>query len=195
MHCLGKEYRVVCTQTPEQGCQIDIVPSDQALHQLILKERLVQNKATKILAGSISLYDMGEGNRPEILFLPPQRGGLEHIELLPAEENRLRYKITQKFNEMMANNQSSTITVRPEIHQEYVRNIITDMASEFDAVLSRANTPQSLAEETNLRREEQARQKERTHAATAAYRANRDAKYSPYHLTALQIKQLLSRGD
>lgn len=195
MHCLGKEYRVVCTQTPEQACVIDIVPADQALHQLILKERLVQNKATKILAGSISLYDMGEGNRPEILFLPPQRGGLEHIELLPAEENRLRYKITRKFNEMMANNLNSTITVRPEIHQEYVKNIITGMVNKFDEVLNTANAPQSITEETNLYREEQALQKEKTRAATAVYRANRDAKYSPYHLTALQIKQLLSRGD
>lgn len=195
MHCLGKEYRVVCTKTPEQSCQIDIVPADRALHQLVLKERLVRNKDTKILAGSIKLYDMGEGNRPEILFLPQQSGGLDYIELSPAEENKLRYQITQKFNEMMANNQNSTITVRPEIHQEYVRNIITDMAGKFNEVLNLTHTPQSVAEEAEKFGEEQRAHKEKTRQMRKAYLARRDAKYSPYHLTALQIKQLLSRGD
>ena len=193
MHCLGKEYRVVCSQTPDKHTFIDIVPADNALHQLILKERAQRSDAAKIIAGSIKLYDMGEGNRPEIIFLPPENGGLPEVELSTAEENLLRRKITLRFEEMMAQNQQSTIAVRPEIHQEYVNGIVAEMKNALDASLHAAAAPQSLAQEQNKILSERRNRADRTRAQTADYLRRRDEKYTKYNLTSLQIKQLLHR--
>lgn len=193
MHCLGKEYRVVCSKTPEKSVIIDIVPAESNLHQLVLKELQKRNSETKLIAGSISLYDMGEGNRPEILFLPSERGGLEYEELLAAEENKLRYMITRKFNDMMAQNINSTIVVRPEINQEYVNGFISNVARQLEVVRNSVDAPKSITEERNRLQEQQRLRKEKTREQTNSYLEKRDAKYSKYKLTALQIKQLLHR--
>ena len=191
MHVLGKEYRVVCSQTPDMHTVIDIVPANNALHQLILQERQQRSPQLKVLAGSIALYDMGEGNKPEILFLPPEHGGLSPIELSPAEENRLRFKIAACFEEMMAKNQKSTITIRPEIHRAYVDNIVSGMVNGVEAVSG--EFPKSSAEEAIRQSSEKNQHRMRTRQQTDAYLRRRDSKYSPYNLSALQIKQLLQR--
>ncbi len=193
MRCIGKEYRVVCSQTPDKHTFIDIAPADNALHQLILKERAQRNNAAEVIAGSIKLYDMGEGNRPEIIFLPPENGGLPEVELSTAEENLLRRKITLRFEEMMAQNQQSTITVRPEIHHEYVNSIVDGMKNALEASLQAAKAPQSPAEEQNKILAERRNRADRNRAQTAEYLRRRDEKYTKYNLTSLQIKQLLHR--
>lgn len=192
MHCLGKEYRVVCSETPEKRCVIDIVPAQSALHLLILKERQQRSEGIKIIAGSIALYDMGENVAPEILFLPSNRGGLDYGELSAVKENQLRYKIRQKFADMMAHNINSTLEVRPEIHNEYVNGIISCMAEQCNLAIEAKNAPKSIQEEREKLFLQQKLRKEKIRAQTNAYLAKRDEKYSRYHLTALQIKQLLS---
>lgn len=144
MHCLGREYRVVCTQSPNQQVFVDIVPADNALHLLILQERQKRSGEVKEIAGSIKLYDMGEGNAPEILFLPPENGGLPEVELSGAEENRLRYLIKERFNEMMAQNATSTLEVRTEIHQKYVNGVIEDMITAVDNELAEKETKEAV---------------------------------------------------
>ena len=193
MRCRGKEYRVVCSQTPDKHTFIDIVPADNALHRLILQERTQRSNATEIIAGSIKLYDMGEGNRPEILFLPPENGGLPEVELSPAEENLLRRKIILRFEEMMSQNQQSTITVRPEIHHEYIDSIITAMNDTLDASLKAAVAPQSPAEEQSIILSNRQNHADKTKAQTQEYLRRRDEKYGKYGLSALQIKQLIYR--
>ncbi len=193
MHCLGKEYRVVCSQTLNKHTFIDIVPADNALHRLILQERTQRSNATEIIAGSIKLYDMGEGNRPEILFLPPENGGLPEVKLSQAEENLLRRKITLRFEEMMLQNQQSTITVRPEIHHEYIDSIIDAMNDTLDASLKASEYPQSPEEEQHKILSERQKRADRTREQTAEYLRRRDEKYTKYNLTSLQIKQLLHR--
>lgn len=193
MRYAGKEYRVVCAETADKHLLIDIVPADNALHRLILKERQQRDKSTHEIAGSIKLYDMGEGNRPEILFLPPENGGLPPVELSGAEENRLRHKITARFNEMMAKNQDSTIVVRPEIHQAYITDICTDMVSKLENALNAANAPQSLQEEQNRISAERRKNAAATKTQTNEYLRHRDEKYAGSGISALQIKQLLYR--
>ena len=192
MHCLGKEYRVVCSKTPDKRIIVDIVPADNALHRLILKERSQRNNGVQIIAGSIKLYDMGENNQPEIIFLPPENGGLPPIELSDAEENMLRHKIISRFNQMMAQNQQSTVTVRPEIHQEYVMDIINDMQNAVDLSLSAA-APQSWQEEQYQLSVKRRQRAERTRRQTAEYLRRRDEKYTASRTSALQIKQLIHR--
>lgn len=193
MRCLGKEYRVVCSQTPNKHTFIDIVPADNALHRLILQERAQRNDGAEIIAGSVKLYDMGEGNRPEILFLPPENGGLPEVKLSQAEENLLRHKITLRFEEMMAQNQQSTITVRPEIHHEYIDSIIDAMNDTLNASLKASEYPQSPEEEQHKILSERQKRADRTREQTAEYLRRRDEKYTKYNLTSLQIKQLLHR--
>ncbi len=193
MHCLGKEYRVVCSQTPDKHTFIDIVPADNALHLLILQERARRSYGAEIIAGSVKLYDMGEGNRPEILFLPPENGGLPEVEFSTAEENLLRRKITLSFEEMMAQNRQSTITVRPEIRHEYIDSIIDAMNDTLDASLKASEYPQSPEEEQHKILSERQKRADRTREQTAEYLRRRDEKYTKYNLTSLQIKQLLHR--
>ena len=193
MHIIGKKYRVVCSQTQDKHLYIDIVPADNALHRLILKERVLQNDGAEIIAGSVKLYDMGEGCKPEILFLPSENGGLEAVELSAAEENRLRYKITAKFNEMLAQNKQSTLNVRPEIHQEYAMEIINGITSKLDASLKTYDAPQSPQEEQNKLFIERRNQAARTREQTQEYLRRRDEKYGKHGVSALQIKQLIYR--
>lgn len=193
MHCLGKEYRVVCLQTSDKKTIIDIVPADNALHRLILQERLQRDSGTEIIAGSVVLYDMGEDNKPEILFLPPENGGLPEVELSSAQENCLRHKISARFAEMMEQNLQSTLTVRPEIHREYVMNIISGINDALESSLGTTAAPQSPQEEQNRLLAERRRNARRTRTQTEAYLMRRDAKFSKYGLTALQINQLLHR--
>jgi hypothetical protein len=193
MHCFGKEYRVVCMETADKRCVIDIVPAGSALHLLVLKERQQRDAGIKIIAGSISLYDMGEGMNPEIFFLPNNRGGIDFKELSAEKENQLRHKIRQKFAEMMANNINSTLEIRPEIHQAYVDGVIASMNSQCNDMIEALDAPKSIAEERKKLYEERELKKARIRAERQAYLERRDAKYSPYHLTALQIKQLLGR--
>lgn len=192
MHCFGKEYRVVCLETADKRCVIDIVPAESALHLLVLKERQQRDEGIKIIAGSISLYDMGEGMNPEILFLPNNRGGIDFEELSAEKENQLRYKIRQKFAEMMAHNINSTLEVRPEIHQAYVDGVIASMNAQCNDMIEALDAPKSIQEEREKLFLQQKLRKEKIRAQTNAYLAKRDEKYSRYHLTALQIKQLLS---
>lgn len=193
MRYAGREYRVVCTQSAEKQLTIDIVPADSALHLLILKERKQRDKSTREIAGSIKLYDMGEGNRPEILFLPPENGGLPEHELSAAEENRLRYKITARFEDMMAQNQESTITVRKEIHQAYVMDRFAKIFSSINADFKALNAPQSLQEEQNAEIKNRQIHAAATRAQTQEYLKQRDEKYTKHGVSALQIKQLLYR--
>lgn len=193
MRYAGREYRVVCAQTADKQLLIDIVPADNALHRLILQERQQRDRSTHEIAGSIKLYDMGEGNRPEILFLPAENGGLTPVELSAEEENRLRYKIIARFNEMMAQNQDSTIVVRPEIHQAYVTDICADMTSKIKDALNAADAPQSPQAEQSRILSERRKHAAATRAQTTAYLKRRDEKYSPHGVSALQVKQLLYR--
>ena len=193
MRIIGKEYRVVCAKSANKQLIIDIAPADNALHRLILEERRQRDNEVEIIAGSVKLYDMGENNKPEIIFLPPENGGLSPVELSAAEENRLRYKIIARFNEMMAQNQQSTLTVRPDIHQKYVMDIINGMKKDVDAFLNTAEAPQSPAAEQNRILAERKKHADRTRAQTQEYLRRRDEKYAKYNLTSLQIKQLLHR--
>ena len=190
MHYLGKEYRVVCSKTPDMHTIIDIVPADNALHRLILKERKQRSDGAQIVAGSVKLYDMGEGNRPEIIFLPPENSGLPEVELSQAEENLLRHKITARFEEMMAQNLNSTLTVRPEIHQEYVTDIINGMQKDLDDSLSADDTPQAEQNRILSERQKHAAQ---TRTQTREYLRRRDEKYGKSGVSALQVKQLIYR--
>ncbi len=193
MRYAGREYRVVCTKSDTKPLIIDIMPADKALHQLILQERKLRDASTKEIAGSISLYDMGEGNKPDIFFLPAEHGGLSTVELSEQEENRLRYKITARFEEMMAQNQESTIVIRPEIHQTYVTNICADMISKIKNTVNTADAPQSLREEQNRILSERRKHSAATRAQTTYYLKQRDKKYTASGLSALQVKQLLYR--
>lgn len=190
MRYAGREYRVVCTRAADKQLTIDIVPADKALHRLILQERQQRDKSTREIAGSIKLYDMGEGNRPEILFLPPENGGLAPVELSGAEENCLRHKITARFNEMMAQNQESTITVRPEINQAYVTDICADMTGKLKDALYAADAPQSPQAEQHRILSERRKHAAATRTQTQAYLKRRDENYGKSGLCALQIKQL-----
>ncbi len=193
MRCIGKEYRVVCSKTPNKHIIVDIVPADNALHRLILKERNQRNDGTQIIAGSITLYDMGENNQPKIIFLPPENGGLPPAELSKATENLLRHKIISRFKQMKAQNQQSTITVRPEIHQEYIDDICADMLSNVNASLYAAAAPQSPQEEQYQLFVERRQRAEHTRRQTAEYLRRRDEKYTSSGTSALQIKQLIHR--
>ncbi len=193
MYCLGHEYRVVCSQSQDNKVCIDIVPADNALHQLILKERRQRDSSTRIIAGSIKLYDMGEGRTPEILFLPPENGGLTPVELSKEQENMLRHKIAARFAQMREQNQESTIVVRPEIHREYIDKICAKMISNINISLDAADAPQSLQEERTQKFEEQQKHANVTRIQTQEYLRRRDEKYSKYGLSALQIKQLIHR--
>ena len=193
MRYAGREYRVVCTKSNNQPLQIDIAPADKNLHCLILQERKQRDPSTHEIAGSIKLYDMGEGNRPEILFLPPENGSLPPVELSAEEENCLRHKITLRFNQMMEQNQDSTIVVRPEIHQAYVADICAKTLRAAQAAVDAANYPQSLAQERNRELEKRQSKALKTRAQTQEYLKRRDEKYSKHGVSALQIKQLLQR--
>ena len=192
MHCFGKEYRVVCAETSDKRLVIDIVPADEdALHMLILQERQKISEGIKIIAGSIALYDMGENAAPEILFLPSGRGGIDFDELPIEKEKMLCHKIRQKFADMMAHNVCSTLNVREEIKQEYVSGVIASISEQCDTMMEAQKSPNSTAEEKTRLYKEKELKKARIRAERQAYLENRDAKYSPYHLTALQIRQLI----
>lgn len=193
MRYAGREYRVVCTQSADKQLIIDIVPAESALHQLILKERQQRDGSTHEIAGSIKLYDMGEGNQPEIIFLPPENSSLNSTELTAAEENRLRHKITMRFEEMMAQNQESTITVRPEIHRAYVANNLAEVLKEINDTLNRDDAPQSPQEEQVREFKRHSNRAAQTRTQTQEYLRHRDEKYSKYGVSALQIKQLIHR--
>lgn len=193
MRYAGKEYRVVCTKSDTHPLQIDIAPANKSLHNLILQERKQRDKSTREIAGSITLYDMGEGNRPEILFLPPENSSLNSTELTAAEENRLRHKITMRFEEMMAQNQESTITVRPEIHRAYVANNLAEVLKEINDTLNRDDAPQSPQEEQQKNFIEREQHASAIRTQTQEYLRHRDEKYSKYGVSALQIKQLIHR--
>ena len=191
MHIIGKEYRVVCSQTQDKHLYIDIVPADNALHRFILKQRASQSNDTEIIASFVKLYDMGEGSRPEILFMPPENG--ESVELSAIEENRLRYKIVSAFNEMMAQDKQNTLNLHPEIHKEYNMKIINGMTSASGSTLKTDNAPQSLQEEQNKLFIERRNQAARTREQTQEYLRRRDEKYGKHGVSALQIKQLIYR--
>lgn len=191
MRIIGKEYRVVCSQNSKNQIFIDIVPADNALHRLILQERQQRSGDTHEIAGSVKLYDMGEGNRPEILFLPPENGGLPEVELSAAEENRLRHKIIARFEEMTAQDRESTLSVRPEIHQAYVNGVLANALSAIDDALAASEQPQSLAEERIQQETERQKHAAQTKMQTAEYLKRRDEKYGK--ISALQIKQLMQR--
>ncbi|MBR1825772.1 MAG: hypothetical protein IJ770_04205 [Alphaproteobacteria bacterium] len=191
MRYAGKEYRVVCSKSDSQPLIVDIMPADNALHRLILEERKMRDASVKEIAGSIKLYDMGEGNKPEILFLPPENGSLPPVELSPEQENRLRYKIAVRFENMMAQNRESTIIVRPEIHQAYVRDITARIVSKLNAAAEAKNAPQSLQEEQERALDKRRKKSAQTRLQTAEYLKRRDEKYSRYNLTALQVKQMI----
>lgn len=193
MHILGKEYRVVCSQNSKKQTFIDIVPADNALHRLILQERQQRSQDTHEIAGSIKLYDMGEGNKPDIIFLPPENGGLAEVELSAAEENCLRHKIIKRFEEMMAQNLKSTIVVRPEINQAYVNGILNETLSALNASITDSQQPQSPEQERIWLENQRQNKVARTKAQTQEYLKRRDAKYSSNGLLALQIKQLTHR--
>ena len=189
MRYAGKEYRVVCTKSDTHPLQIDIAPANKSLHNLILQERKQRDKSTREIAGSITLYDMGEGNRPEILFLPPENGSLPAVELSAEQENRLRYKITACFNEMMAQNLESTLVVRPETRQAFVANQETQAMN----ATSTPNVPQSPQEEQQKNFIEREQHASAIRTQTQEYLRHRDEKYSKYGVSALQIKQLIHR--
>ena len=191
MRIIGKEYRVVCSQNSKNQIFIDIVPADNALHQLILQERQQRNCDTHGIAGSIKLYDMGEGNKPEILFLPPETGGLPEVEISAAEENRLRHKIIARFEEMTAQGQESTITVRPEIHQNYVNGVLANALNVIGKTVVASEQPQSFAEYRILQETKRQKHAEQTKIQVTEYLKRRDEKYGK--ISALQIKQLLNR--
>lgn len=191
MRIIGKEYRVVCSQNSKNQIFIDIVPADNALHRLILQERQQRSGDTHEIAGSVKLYDMGEGNRPEILFLPPENGGLPEVELSAAEENRLRHKIIARFEEMTAQDRESTLSVRPEIHQAYVNGVLANALSAIDDALAASEQPQSLAEERIQQETERQKHAAQTKMQTAEYLKRRDEKYGK--ISALQVKQLMQR--
>ena len=134
---------------------------------------------------------MGEGNRPEILFLPPENGGLPEVELSAAEENRLRHKIIARFEEMTAQDRESTLSVRPEIHQAYVNGVLANALSAIDDALAASEQPQSLAEERIQQETERQKHASQTKMQTAEYLKRRDEKYGK--ISALQIKQLMQR--
>ncbi len=186
----GKEYRVVCTKSDTEPLIVDIVPADNALHQLIVKERKLRDSSTTEVAGSICLYDMGEGNKPEIMFLPPENGGLSPIELSAAQENMLRHKIIMQFEKMMAQNQKRTITVRTELHQAFTMGIIDTVSNEIDSTQKKINSPQ---EEQMHKLKLQQQKSALTRLQTSEYLKRRDEKYSKHGVLALQIKQLLQR--
>ena len=191
MRIIGKEYRVVCSQNSKNQIFIDIVPADNALHRLILQERQQRSGDTHEIAGSVKLYDMGEGNKPEILFLPPENGGLPEVELSAAEEKRLRHKIIARFEEMTAQDRESTLSVRPEIHQAYVNGVLANALSAIDDALAASEQPQSLAEERIQQETERQKHAAQTKMQTAEYLKRRDEKYGK--ISALQIKQLMQR--
>jgi len=192
MRGIGREYRVVCSQTDDKQVYIDIVPAEDALHMLILQERELLKTNVKLIAGSIKLYDMGEGNVPEILFLPPENGGLPTKDLSAAEENKLRYMIKAKFKEMQSKGLSSTLSVRADVMQKYLSGIVNKLNMQVENI-DNLRFPRSAAEEREQAEERRQRSALLLKQQKSEYLRRRDEKYREYNTLPLKIKQLIQR--